>query len=398
MAAHKLNPKQLATLAPGKWFDGRGLYLHVRPGDKRYWRHKVYHEGREVLLAYGRYPEVSLREARDRCEESRTLLRKGINPNQQKREARQAGETFKTVALEYLGTRRDGAAPRTIAKHEWLLGLLSPIHAKPIRRLTGPDILAALKRIEADGRNETAHRASMLIGRVFRYALASGKCDRNPAPNISFALTPVTVRKHPGITDPRKLSELLRAIEAYQGSGISVSSALKVEPYVFLRSSELRCGTWDEVDFTRKLWRIPATRMKMSKEHLVPLAPPVLKILEELHKATGPTGLMFPSMTDKTRPISDMALTVALRRMGITGDVQTVHGFRTTAATLIREREFGTDALIERQLAHRQRNKVQAAYDESQMIKGRREMMIKWADYLDDLRYPEWLQLIATED
>lgn len=302
------------------------------------------------------------------------------------------------MARAYLKSRAEGAAPRTVSKREWLLSLVPSLHAKPIRKLAGPDIVTALKRIEADGRNETAHRAAMLVSRVFKYAVASGKCERNPAEGSTFALVPVQARKHPAITDPRRLHEFLASAEEYQSQGIVVRCALRLLPHVFLRSSELRCGTWSEIDFDAKVWRIPAVRMKGIGEarepHDVPLSKHALAILEELYAATGPDpkALMFPSPVNRNRPISDMSLTRAMRLMGFTSDELVPHGFRSTASTIIRERGIASDACIERQLAHRRRG-TQAHYDRSVLMKDRRRMMQAWSEYLDDLKSPAWLRL-----
>jgi integrase len=396
----------LKTLPPGekkpgkkdagkKHFDSQGLYLLVKQSGvetKRYWRLKYYFGGRELLLSLGMYPPVSLAEARRLRDEARAQIRRGVDPSAAKRAAG-ASETFLTVAEDFLAKQLAGAAERTASKRRWLLLKLAPLHNRRLTDITTRDILNVLERIEKQGKHETAHRCASLVSRVFRFSQAKGLIQANPAEGLKGALAPVVVEKHAGLTDPRLFSALLQATDAYQGSPV-VRAALRLLPYVFLRSSEIRGSTWDEIDWTRKVWRIAAPRMKMRGEHTVPLAPPVIKMLEELRAITGPTGLMFPSATDPGRPLSDMSLTMALRRMGIPPTAHTVHGYRTSAATLIRERGFGTDELIEKQLAHRDRNRTRSAYDQSTMLKARREMMTKWAEFVEDLASPTWLQIL----
>lgn len=395
-----LSASELKTLGPGKWKDGAGLYLHVKPLSDgslgRYWRWRYTYQGRELLASLGVYPRVSLAEARRLRDEAAGKVHKGINPQVEKRQT-QGDVRFLAVAEELLAKLAPSSSARTVSKRKWLLQHLRTIHNHRITTLTAPEILQCLHRLEKAGLNETAHRCAFLVSKVYRYAIAKGLIDRNPANRISEALAPVVVEKHAGLTDPRQFSQLLQDIEAYQGYH-STRYALRILPFVFLRSVELRGARWEEIDLQRKLWRVPAGRMKMKEEHLIPLAPQVLELLEELKSITGGEALMFPSVTDPTRPLSDMTLAMALRRMGYSPKQQTVHGFRTAAATLIREREFGPDIAVEKQLAHQARNKVKAAYDQSQMMKTRRVMMTKWADYIADLRSPVWLQILQHDE
>lgn len=260
------------------------------------------------------------------------------------------------------------------------------IGAKPVGSVTAPELLEALRRIEARGAVETAHRTLQNCGQVFRYAIATGRAERDPAADLRGALSPIKHTSFASITESKEIGALLRDIDAYQGN-IIVCAALRMAPYVFVRPGELRRAEWEEFNLEAKEpeWRIPASRMKMRKLHIVPLARQVVGILQDLHRYTGNGRYLFPSMRAKSAPISDVTLLAALRRMGYDKGSMTVHGFRSMASTLLNEQGYNRD-WIERQLAHGERNTVRAAYNYAEYLPERRRMMQEWADYLDELR------------
>ncbi len=267
----------------------------------------------------------------------------------------------------------------------WLLGfLLRDLGTKPIATITAAQLLAVLRKIEAAGNHETAHRAKQRFGEVARYAIATGRAERDVSADLRGALAPVVTTSHASITDPARVGELLRAIDGYVGQP-ATAAALKLAPLVFVRPGELRAADWSEFDLDSAEWRIPAARMKVKEQHLVPLADQAVAIIAELHAITGPKGLLFPSLRSPLRPISNNTLNAALRRLGYSGEEMVAHGFRSMASTLLNEQGFPPD-IIELQLAHVERNKVRAAYNRAQRLAERRKMMQAWADYLDGLR------------
>jgi integrase len=370
---------------PVKMFDGGGLFLHVQESG-RYWRLKYRHGGRERLLALGVYPTVTLAAARKARDEARTLLSEGIDPSLHRKAQKAAGaDTFKAVADEWLGKQKGVLAPVTYGKAEWLLGLLHPhIGKRPVREIAAPELLAALRRIEARGTHETAHRARQKAGQVFRYAVATGKADRDPAADLKGALTPVKVQSRAAVTDPAAVGALLRSLDGYTGQP-QVTAALRLAPLLFVRPGELRRMEWSELDLDAGEWRIPAAKTKMREAHVVPLSTQAVAILRDLAPLTGPDGFVFPGTRSKDRPLSENTLNAALRRMGYAADEMTAHGFRALASTRLNEMGWAPD-IIERQLAHAERNKVRAAYNRAQHLDQRKRMMQAWADYLDGLR------------
>lgn len=368
-----------------KLFDERGLFLLVTPPGGRLWRFKFRYGGVEKLLAIGAYPDVPLKRAHERRDDARRLLAEGIDPSAKRQAERAAqADTFKAIALEWLAKQK--LADSTREKAEWTFEtLLFPyLGAKQITSITAPDVLAALRRIEAQGKHETAHRAKQRASQVFRYAIATGRAEHDVTADLRGALAPVETQHFAAITDPQRVGELLRAIDGYVGQP-SVAAALKLAPLVFVRPGELRGAQWSEFDMERSEWRIPAERMKMGELHIVPLSRQVVAILSELRPLTGPEGYVFPSLRTRERPISEVTLNAGLRRLGYGGDDQTAHGFRTTASTLLNEQGWHPD-LIELQLAHAERNKVRAAYNRAQRLDERRKMMQAYADYLDGLK------------
>lgn len=370
-----------------KLFDGGGLYLLVRANGSRLWRFKYRIEGREKLISLGQYPDVPLRAARERRDEARRLLATSIDPSAKRKAERTArSDTFEAIAREYLELKSKSLAARTRERRIGRLEtLVFPFIGKlRITSIAAPQLLALLRRIEETGRHETAHRVRAECGAVFRYAVVTGRADRDPTADLRGALAPVVVRNHPAITEPMKIGQLMRAIAGYQGQP-STACALKLLPLVFVRPSELRCAEWSEFDLDAAEWRIPAHRMKMREPHVVPLSRQAIALLNELRPITGARRYLFPSLRTSDRPISNNTLNAALRRLGYSGDEMVSHGFRSMASTCLNEQGWHPD-LIELQLAHAERNKVRAAYNRATRLGEREKMMQSWADYLDSLR------------
>jgi integrase len=380
---------QLRAAKPGKLGVGGGLFLLTKATGAQLWRMKYRHAGKEKLLAFGTYPEVSLVEARGCRNEARTVLRNGGDPAAIKRAGKAAdklaaADSFKAVAAEWLNRQRHVLADVTATKAEWLLSLVPSIDPMPLSQITPPDILAALRKVEAGGRYETARRVKQRIGQVFRYAVAHGRAQRDPTADLRGALSPVVSKSHAAITDPAKVGDLLRALHGYVGQP-ATAAALKLGPLLFVRPGELRRMEWAELDLDGGEWRIPAAKMKMREEHIVPLARQAVAILRDLQPLTGRGRYCFPSLRTADRPMSENTVTAALRRLGFDGDTMTGHGFRAMASTRLNELGWKPD-VIERQLAHAERNKVRAAYNRAQYMAERQAMMHAWADYLDKLR------------
>ena len=378
-----------ATSKPVKLFDGGGLYLLVNPRGSKLWRLKYRVHGVEKLLAIGAYPDVSLKRARDKRDDARRQLSDGVDPSAQRKAEKLANaESFEKVAAEWLDLQRKRFSQASIEKTEWMFDdLLNPyIGSKPVNKITASELLSALRRTEARGRHETAHRLRQRAGQVFRYAMATGRAERDPTLELRGALAPVKVKSRAAITDPQKIGELLRAIDEYQGQP-AVAAALKLAPLVFVRPGELRAAEWCEFNLEGREpeWRIPAARMKMRELHVVPLSRQAVAVLRELETHTGAGKLLFPSLRTAARPISENTINSALRRLGYSKDEMTGHGFRAMASTLLNEQGWHPD-VIELQLAHAERNKVRAAYNRAERLAERRKMMIAWADHLDKLR------------
>lgn len=378
------------TAKPQKLFDGGGLFLLVQPNGSRYWRMKYRFAGKERLLSFGVFPEVTLAEARQRRDAARMAVREGRDPSAERKTAKLASrlsakDSFKSVAEEWLDRQRQKLAEITIAKAEWMLGMVYPqIGATPISQLTAPAILAVLRKIEASGKHETAHRVKQRIGQVFRYAIATGRADRDPSADLRGALNPVVTTSRAAIIDPDAVADLLRAIHAYTGQPVTLA-ALKLAPLLFVRPGNLRAMEWSEIDLDRAEWRIPAGKMKVREPHAVPLALQALVILRELKPLTGRGRYVFPSLRTSDRPMSENTINAALRRLGYDKETMTGHGFRAMASTRLNEMGWAPD-VIERQLAHAERNKVRAAYNRASHMDDRRRMMQAWADCLDELR------------
>jgi integrase len=367
-----------------KLADGQGLYLYCTPTGARLWRVKYRIEGREKVLSLGAYPEVGLKRAREKRDDARRTLADRIDPGA-KRQAEKAArvDTFEAVALEWLDKQKIKTNTRT--RDERLLRFVfSRLGRRPIAAIAAPELLASLRPIEARGTIESALRTRSICGRVWRYAIATGRADRDIAADLKGALATATVRNHAAITDPKRIGELLRAIDGYIGQP-ATHAALRLAPLTFVRPGELRAAEWCEIDLKKAEWRIPGTRMKMGQKHLVPLSRQAVAILREIQPVTGTGRYVFPSLRTTSRPLSNNTVNAALRRLGYAKDDMTGHGFRSMASTLLNEQGWHPD-LIELQLAHAERNKVRAAYNRAERLAERTQMMQAWADYLDGLR------------
>ena len=399
--AIKLTDTKLKALKPSgkvqKLSDGGGLYIHVSPAGGKLWRLFYRFDGKQKTLALGKYPEVSLADARKLRDEARALIAQGVDPSAHKREAKATAaieaadmaNTFEAVARDWFSKKRtawtEGHQKKILSRLE--NQLFPHIGNKQISALEASDYLAAVQKAEARGVIETAHRLAQLCGQVTRFARITGIVRHDAAAGLVEALAHVQTAHYAAITSPIELGYLLRAIDAYQGEP-SICHALRVLPYVFVRSGELRGMTWEEVNLDAGEWVIPAGRMKMRRPHVVPLARQVVRLLQSMRDYSGTSAFVFPGTLSASRCISDMGLLNALRRMGYGKEQMTVHGFRTTASTLLNEQGYRPD-WIEAQLAHAERNPIRDAYNRAEYLPERRKMMQEWADYLDALRAME---------
>lgn len=380
---------------PYKMGDAGGLFLLVQPSGGKLWRLKYRMDGREKKLAIGTYPEVSLAEARKRRDDARELLAGGKDPSREKQRHKirsrvQADNTFTAIAGELCDKRkRDGDkawSPATAKRSEYLLSLLDrSIGRMAITEIEPPDILAAIRKIEGKGNLESARRTLQLASAVFRYAVATARLASDPTRDLRGALTAPTVTHYGAITDAKRVGELLRGIDGYEGQGLT-KLALQLAPHVFVRPGELRHAEWSEINLDGALWVIPAEKMKMRKVHQVPLSVQAVAVLREVQAVTGPAGYVFPSMRARSRPMSENTINAALRRLGYASDEMTAHGFRAMASTLLNESGKWHPDAIERALAHGDKDKVRAAYHRGVHWQERVEMAQWWSDYLDQLR------------
>ena len=378
---------------PYKLADEKGLFLLVQPSGGRLWRFKHRKDGKEQKLSLGVYPDIGLKEAREKLDAARKLLAAGVDPAAARRQAQAAQKinaitTFKVVGDEFISKmEREGRAAGTLDHARWYLRLLDPvIGATPVADVTPPELLAALKTVEARGTHETAKKMMSFSSRVFRFAIASGwRYAANPADALGGALTSPKVRHRAAILEPKRVGELLRALEGYSGQA-STRAALNLAPHVFVRPGELRHAEWGEFDFENGIWTIPAGKMKMRQPHVVPLSNQAVAILKAQAILTGRGRYVFPSVRTSQRPMSENTLTAALRRLGYTTDEMTAHGFRSIASTLLNESGKWHPDAIERALAHKDSDAVRAAYHRGQHWNERVEMAQWWSDYLDELR------------
>ena len=375
-----------------KHADGDGLFLYITPEGKKSWRLAYRFLGKQKLLVIGPYPGITLKEARDKRHEARRLLSENIDPSTAKQEAKQAlmqasRSTFEIIALEWLEKQSAACSSqhsRTILKR--LENNIFPTLGKrPIRGVSASELLSVLRHTESRGAVDMAHRLLRDCGRVFRYAIATGRTERDIAADLRGALRATVRTNYVSITDPKKIGALLCALEGDQDRKI-IHYALRLAPYLFVRPGELVSAEWAEFDLEAAEWRIPAAKMKMRQVHIVPLSTQVIAILKELHVCTGDGQYLFPvSRRSKTPHLRTWALLKGLRDVGYDRDVMTVHGFRSMASTVLNEKGYNRD-WIERQLAHSERNSVRAAYNYAEYLPERRRMMEEWANYLDTLR------------
>ena len=382
---------------PYRIFDGRGLYLEVSPSGGRWWRFKYRFQGKEKRMSLGVFPEVSLSEARDALDDVRRQLRAGLDPAEESKKRKKgvapdgspAGDSLETIAREWFAKHSPAWAPghgdKIIRRLE--LNVFPWLGQRPIAGIKPLELLGVIQRIEQRGANETAHRALQNCGRVFRYAVATGRAERDITRDLLGALAPVVERHHASIVEPQAVGTLLRDIDGYAGSFVT-RCALRLAPLVFVRPGELRMAEWSEFNLDEGEWRIPAVRMKMRAPHFVPLSTQAVEILRELHPLTGDGKFVFPGEGNHHRPRSNNTVNAALRRLGYSKREMTGHGSRSMASTLLNEKGWHPDA-IERQLAHQEQNEIRAAYNYAKHLPERKQMMQAWADYLARLRNSE---------
>ncbi|MBM4263538.1 MAG: DUF4102 domain-containing protein [Deltaproteobacteria bacterium] len=380
-----------------KLFDSGGLYLEVNPAGGRWWRWKYRYGAKEKRLSFGVYPDVPLKAAREKRDSARQQLAAGVDPGEARKAekvAQSGAESFEAIfrewhakfSLEWEASHGD----RILRRFE--RDVFPWLGKRPIAEIKAVELLSVLRRIESRGALETAHRAKQNCGQVFRYAVATGRAERDPTGDLRGALPSPKEKHHASILEPKRIAELLRAIDSYQGEFVT-KSALRLAPLVFVRPGELRKAQWPEMDLEKAEWRIPGERMKMREQHIVPLARQAVDILRELEPLTNKVfpsrpdapRYVFPSARTYERPMSENAVLAALRRMGYTKEEMTGHGFRSMASTLLHEQGWNHQA-IERQLAHAERNAVSAAYNFAEHLPERRKMMQAWSDYLDSLK------------
>jgi len=384
-----------ATLVAGKkqekLSDGAGLYLLLTLSGK-YWRMNYRFCGKQKTIAFGVYPTVSLKAAREMRDDAKKLLSKNIDPNREKKNQKRKAvadsraQTFEGVFRELLEKNlgKWSASYAKSTQSRMTRHVLPWLGDMKINEIEGQDVLSVIQRTEARGTIEMAHRLKMLCGQVFRYAVATGRIKSDPTRDLTGALAPIITTHRATITEPKKIGELLRSIDAFEGT-LVVQCALKMTPYVFVRPGELRHAEWDEVNFEVAEWRLPAHKMKMRVAHIVPLSTQVLAILNEVYALTGGGKYVFPSLRSPTRPMSENTINAALRRIGYAKDEICAHGFRGMASTLLHEQGWDTD-VIERQLAHKEGNAIKAAYNHARHLSERQKMMQAYADYLDSLK------------
>jgi integrase len=386
---------------PVRVFDGLGLYLEVTPKGGKWWRFKYRFEGKEKLLSMGTYPETSLKSAREKRDEARGLLANGVDPSAARRAARStehssSGSSFEIVAREFHETMRDRWSDPHAKR--WLERLKKDVFpyvgARALPEVSAPLLLETLRRVESRGVRETVHSILQACGQVFRYGIATGRCERNPASDLRGALKPVLVKNMAAVTDPAGVGHLMLAIDGYAGSPLT-KGALLLSALLFQRPGNVRAMQWSAISLSggAPTWNIPAAEMKRNRyekqngrPHLVPLASQAVDILNQLKPRSGHGKYVFPSMLGGDRPMSENTVNTALRRLGYDKDTATAHGFRAMARTVLVERLNVNPEAIEAQLAHGKSGPLGAAYDRAEFMNQRRAMMQQWADYLDVLR------------
>jgi integrase len=403
-------PKQAKPLSPSEvsnargrskpyiLADGGGLFLLVQPNGSRWWRFRYSRPGtgKRNMIAFGTFPEVSLKRAREKRDDARRMIADGVDPGIKRKAESEAGvDSFAAIAREWMEQtegKRVATTNETI-RTRVEADLLPWLGNRPIAEIKAPELLATLRRVEARGSLIVAKRLRQVAGQIFRYAVATGRAERDPSGDLRGALkSPGAERHHAALTTPAEVGALMRAIAEYQGHFVT-RCALQLSPLLFVRPGELRQAQWNEIDLEAGQWNIPAARMKMRHAHIVPLSKQAVAILRELWPLTG-SGIaakpgapsyVFPGARTRTRPMSNNTVNASLRRIGYTSEQMTAHGFRATARTLLAELGWKPDA-IERQLAHKASGPLGAAYDRAQYLDERRKMMQAWANYLDALR------------
>lgn len=373
--------------------DEKGLYLLVTPAGGKLWKLKFRNAvGTEKKLSLGSYPELGLKDARRLRDEARSTLVSGVDPAEKKQFDKvtakiKADNSFSVVAKTYIEkNKRDGKADATVRKREWFLSLVEKaIGSRPIADIQPIEVLNAVRPYEAAKNDEKAHRTLQFVGQVFRYAVANQLAPRDPTRDLRGALASRKPKHHAAILEPKKVGELLRAIDGYDGFP-TTKFALLLSPLVFVRPGELRHAEWQEISLDEAVWRIPASKMKSRAEHAVPLSRQAVTILGSLKDLQGEGRYVFPSIRTPKSPMSENTVNAALRRMGFTGDEMTAHGFRAMASTLLNESGKWSADAIERALAHKDKDAVRAAYHRGQHWQERVDMAQWWADYLDTLR------------
>jgi integrase len=372
--------------------DSQNLYLVVQPNGSKLWRFNYRFLDKQKKLHLGGWPTISLAEARVRRDEARKKIAEGIDPALEKKRARiaakyAAANTFEAVAKEWLvKCERDGLAPVTVDKIRWLLAKAYPLIGNiPIAQITPHEALAVLRKVEATGAYETARRMRSVLSRVFRYGVATVRCEKDVAADLRGAIAVPKVKHFAALTRPSEVGALLWAIDGYTGHKVTVM-AMRLSPHVLLRPGELRQAEWTDIDFDEAIWFIPAERMKMRRPHRVPLSRQVIAMLRELHEHTHWWKYLFPCLGKPRKAMSENAVNQGLRKLGYTTDQMTAHGFRAMGATLLNEMGQWNPDAIERQLAHVDTNQVRRAYARGEYWDERVEMMQHWSDYLELLR------------
>lgn len=383
-------------------FDSGGLYLQINPKGTRWWRFKYRFEGKSKLLSLGVYPEVGLKDVRAAHIEARKLIIGGIDPSEKRKQSKAATKqkhevarrvaegiplenSFQAVAMEWFDKQTHTWVPHHAkdVRRRLEINIFPYIGERPIAEIEAPELLAAIRIIEKRGAYDLAHRVLQVCGQVFRYGVATGRCKRDPSPDLRGALTPHK-KKNQAAVQPEELPELLRAIAGYDETGnIQTRLALQLLALTFVRTSELIGAVWSEFDLDKAIWLIPEERMKMRTAHVVPLSNQSLSILNELKQMAGDSNYILPGRNPR-KPVSNNTMLFALYRLGYKGRM-TGHGFRAVASTVLNETGLFRSDVIELQLAHCERNEVRGAYNRAQYIEERKAMMHWWGNYLEEV-------------
>ena len=374
-----------------KMADGHGMFMEVRPNGAKYWRMRYRYNGKQKLLALGVYPEVTLKEAREKRDEARKMLENGVDPSQQKQESKHqaylnAENTFEAIAREWHDNQRErwseSHANRII--HRLEIDVFPEIGHRPVSEINPPELLRMIRKTEHRGANQMARRALQMCGQIFRYAIVTGRAERDPSGDLKGALKPYK-KGHFAALDIKQLPDFIKTLQRNDARLYGQTrNALELLLYTFVRTGELINARWDEIDFDNAQWIIPAERMKMRKSHIVPLSKQALDILHDEYQITGGREYVFASHIHPRQPISNNTILKAIERMGYKG-YTTGHGFRSLAMSTIKEKLNYRHEVIDRQLAHAHKSEVTAAYDRAEFLDERKQMMQDWADYLESL-------------